>query len=373
MTSTRQKSLKWLTAVMFGAAETPEQRMHLTFLFIAPWGCYFSAVFDAAVGITGTLYVAVLLSIGLAVHALWFQARRSLRPHGMAALFCLLMLFVVLPLSWFDNEGADGPTLLLFLLLAAYALGAIVLRPWQRAALIASFVVVPTVLLITGYRHPTWVPTYADPQQRLLDLGVSYTFSVALLVVLMGGYLRRFENEHRDARDTARRDSLTGLLNHGAFHGILNQYELERPLDSRAILLTYDLDHFKQVNDTYGHAYGDEVLCHFSQLLDETVADYAGVAGRCGGEEFNLFIPYATRDDIVALDSRLREQCLKRPLRHGPVCFSGGAALDSAETFSVDEWLARSDTALYAAKSGGRNRSLFDDGQPMAIMPTDTR
>ncbi|AWN15646.1 diguanylate cyclase (GGDEF domain) with PAS/PAC sensor [Salinisphaera sp. LB1] len=347
--------------------------MHLTFLFFAPWGCYFSAVFNAATGITDTLYVAVLLSIGLVVHALWFRARRTLHTHGMAALFCLLMLFVILPLSWFYNEGADGPTLLFFLLLAAYALGAIVLRPWQRAALIASFVVVPTVLLVTGYRHPAWVPAYAAPQQRLLDLTVSYNFSIVLLLILMGGYFRRFENEHRDARDSARRDSLTGLLNHGAFHGVLDQYELERSPDNSAMLLTYDLDHFKQVNDSYGHAYGDEVLCHFSQLLNETVADYAGVAGRCGGEEFNLFIPYATRDDIVALDSRLRERCMKQPLRHGPICFSGGAALDSAETFSVDEWFARSDTALYAAKSAGRNRSLFDDGQPMAIVSTDRR
>ncbi len=338
--------------------------MHLTFLFFAPWGCYFSAVFNAAAGITDALYVAVLMIVGLLVHALWFQARRSLRTHGMAALFCLLALFVILPMSWFYNEGANGPTLMFFVLLAAYALGAIELRPWQRTALIASFLIVPAVLLITGYRHPTWIPAYADPGQRLLDLTVSYYFSIVLMLILMGGYFRRFESEHRDARDTARRDSLTGLLNHGAFHGVLDQYGLQRcPATERAILLTYDLDHFKQVNDTHGHAYGDEVLRHFSQLLDETVADYEGVAGRCGGEEFNVFIPRATRDDIVALDSRLREQCLRQPLRHGPVCFSGGAAFDSIEAFSVDEWFARSDTALYAAKSGGRNRSLFDDGQ----------
>lgn len=342
--------------------------MHLTFLFFAPWGCYFSAVFNAATGVTGTWYVAALLMVGLLVNALWFQARQSLRTHGMAALFCLLALFVVLPMNWFYNDGPDGPTLMFFLLLAAYALGAIVLRPWQRVALLAGFLLVPTTLLITSHRHPEWTANYADPGQRLLDLTVSYYFSIVLLLILMGGYFRRFESEQRDVRDTAMRDSLTGLLNHGAFHGVLDEYGLERASSTdRAILLTYDLDHFKQVNDSYGHAYGDHVLRHFSHLLNETVAPYGGIAGRCGGEEFNVFIPHATRSQIVALDNRLREQCSGQPLSHGAIRFSGGAAFDSAEVFSVDEWFARSDTALYAAKSDGRNRSLFDDGVAMTI------
>lgn len=342
--------------------------MHLTFLFFAPWGFYFSAVFNAAAGITEVFYATALGLIGLLVNALWFQARQSLRTHGMAALFCLLALFVVLPMSWFYNGGADGPTLMFFVLLAAYALGAIVLRPWQRVALIAGFLIVPTVLTVISHAHPEWVPDYADPGQRLLDLTVSYYFSIVLLLILMGGYFQRFESEHRDVRDIAMRDSLTGLLNHGAFHGVLDQYGLERASScDRGILLTYDLDHFKQVNDSYGHAYGDRVLQHFSRLLNDTVMSYGGVAGRCGGEEFNVFIPRATRSQIVALDSRLREQCMDQPLTHGVICFSGGAAFDSAESFSVDEWLGRSDNALYAAKADGRNRSLFDDGAVIAI------
>ncbi|WP_156962478.1 GGDEF domain-containing protein [Salinisphaera hydrothermalis] len=373
MTSIRQRSLEGFRHLIFGAAETPEQRMHLTFLFFAPWGFYFSAVFNAATGVTDIFYVTALTLVGVLVNALWFHARQSLRTHGMAALFCLLALFVVLPMNWLYNGGADGPTLMFFVLLAAYALGAVVLRPWQRVALIAGFLLVPTMLILATHSRPTWIPGYTDPGQRLLDLTVSYYFSITLLLILMGGYLRRFESEHRDARDTAMRDSLTGLLNHGAFHGVLDQYGIERvSRPDRAILLTYDLDHFKQVNDSYGHAYGDRVLQHFSRLLNETARAYGGVAGRCGGEEFNVFIPRATRSQVVALDNRLREQCMGQPLDHGAICFSGGAAFDSAPSFSVDEWLGRSDSALYAAKADGRNRSLFDDGAMMTI-PSNKR
>lgn len=371
MTSSRPKSAERLIALVHGAAAaTPEQRMHLTFLFFASWGCYFSAAFNALAGITDLLFVAILAAVGLVTSGLWLRARHTQRPHGMAALFCLLILFVLLPLNWFYNQGATGPTLMLFVLLAAYALGAIVLKPWQRFGLIVCFLTVPTALLIAGYRHPEWVPAYAGRKQQLLDLSVTYYITIVMLVILMRGYFRRFENEHRDTRDTARRDSLTGLLNHGAFHEILQQHGQQRQPDSpRAILLLYDLDYFKQVNDRHGHAYGDQVLRHFSRLLGDTAQSYAGISGRLGGEEFSIFLPQGSRADITAIDAALRDHCRSQPLAHGDIRFSGGAAFDNTDPFSVDEWFGRSDRALYQAKSNGRNHLMVDGETPSATTP----
>ncbi|WP_423822403.1 GGDEF domain-containing protein [Salinisphaera sp. SPP-AMP-43] len=345
--------------------------MHLTFLFFASWGCYFSAAFNAVAGITDALFVLILAAVGLVTTGLWLRARHTQRPHGMAALFCLLILFVILPLNWFYNQGATGPTLMLFVLLAAYALGAIVLNPWQRFGLISSFLVVPTMLLFAGYRHPEWIPAYSGPEQRLLDLSVSYYITIAMLVILMRGYFQRFENEHRRTRDTARRDSLTGLLNHGAFHEVLQQYGQQRPPQaSHAILLLYDLDHFKQVNDQHGHAYGDQVLRHFSHLLRAAAERYDGVSGRLGGEEFSIFLPQGSRADVLALDAVLRDHCQDQPLAHGDIRFSGGAAFDNTAPFSVDEWFGRSDRALYQAKHNGRNHLLVD-GEPVPTTTAD--
>jgi diguanylate cyclase (GGDEF)-like protein len=168
---------------------------------------------------------------------------------------------------------------------------------------------------------------------------------------------RLFEQVQRMART----DDLTSTLNRRHFF-VLAQREFararryERPLS--AVML--DIDHFKQVNDTYGHATGDEVLRQVAQRCRSSIRD-VDILGRYGGEEFALLLPDTTLASAKAgLAERLRRTVADEPVitAHGPitVTVSLGVAELQSDTADVDSLLDSADSALYQAKAAGRNR-----------------
>lgn len=156
-------------------------------------------------------------------------------------------------------------------------------------------------------------------------------------------------------------DSLTQLAKRRHF---IRQLEAElarlrRSLISQAALLMFDLDHFKQINDNWGHAVGDQVLRHFAEVLRQHLRKH-DVAGRIGGEEFAVLLSGASLDDALHFAQRIQQALLHAPLRQGeqPIALttSIGVATLSREDGSAEAALTRSDMALYRAKKAGRNR-----------------
>jgi diguanylate cyclase (GGDEF)-like protein len=113
-----------------------------------------------------------------------------------------------------------------------------------------------------------------------------------------------------------------------------------------------DIDHFKRINDTLGHAAGDSVLMHLSTLLQSHVRG-EDVVGRVGGEEFLLLLPDTQSQQAIALAERLR--VLVRAESLGTT-ISIGIALAHSVDESAESVIARADSALYRAKDAGRNR-----------------
>jgi diguanylate cyclase (GGDEF)-like protein len=155
-------------------------------------------------------------------------------------------------------------------------------------------------------------------------------------------------------------DSLTGLPNRRHFMEQL-EYELARikRFGKPASLLMLDLDHFKRVNDTYGHAAGDAVLRHFAELAQTSLREI-DLIGRLGGEEFGVLLPGTTQPGAIELAERLREAVAAAPVMAGehqiPVTVSIGIAEFDPTDPHPDDILARADVALYKAKESGRNR-----------------
>ena len=156
----------------------------------------------------------------------------------------------------------------------------------------------------------------------------------------------------------ATHDPLTGMLNRRA---ILDQLHKElarvgRNCNALAVGIC-DIDHFKQVNDTYGHQAGDELLCGLAQVLSDNLRRYDSV-GRMGGEEFLVITPMKARTDSISLFDRLCMWIAERKIttRRGvlSVTVSIGVAYANAGS-AVDEILEAADTALYRAKDQGRN------------------
>ncbi len=178
-------------------------------------------------------------------------------------------------------------------------------------------------------------------------------------------------------REQAMRDVLTGAWNRRA---ILAAFERElarverRTGDTGLGVVIADVDHFKKVNDTYGHLVGDEVLCEVVQRISQDLRRYDRM-GRIGGEEFVILLPECARKEVELTVERLR-RVIAEPITttEGPlsVTLSFGAALvpDGRRTTAL-QILEAADQALYAAKSGGRNRlCVHDDTLPENPKPT---
>lgn len=182
---------------------------------------------------------------------------------------------------------------------------------------------------------------------------------------------QRLEQRVREATDAlraqkeqaermARIDSLTGLATRRAFveaaHAeVLRAHRFGEPLG----LLMFDLDHFKAINDTYGHAVGDAVLAQFGHDLVTTLRGVDMIA-RLGGEEFVALLPRCGLDEAHAAAERVRAAVEQRQLKHHGhtvrYTVSVGVATLSAQDTDWEALLARADQALYAAKRQGRNQ-----------------
>jgi diguanylate cyclase (GGDEF)-like protein len=165
-------------------------------------------------------------------------------------------------------------------------------------------------------------------------------------------------NEHL-AR-LAKVDTLTDAANRRHFQACLDA-ELARSAryGHECSLVSIDIDHFKEVNDRYGHSGGDEALRHFVQVTRLQLRSQ-DVLGRLGGEEFAVLLPETGMESAIAVAERIRRGVEATPARFGdgqiPLTASFGVACWSATSETADALLQRADKALYAAKAAGRNR-----------------
>ncbi|HEU4781147.1 MAG TPA: GGDEF domain-containing protein [Steroidobacteraceae bacterium] len=181
----------------------------------------------------------------------------------------------------------------------------------------------------------------------------------AIVITLMAFQLSAIRRHRRQLALLANQDSLTGLPNRR------HTYELGKAALEKAaatgIPLTVaviDLDHFKSINDRFGHAGGDKVLQEFARVCRESLRD-SDVLGRWGGEEFLIVMPGATLDVALIALERLRELSLRIEIpsmgKGLQVGLSAGLAAYEANVKALDELIARADAALYKAKHEGRD------------------
>jgi len=157
----------------------------------------------------------------------------------------------------------------------------------------------------------------------------------------------------------AETDGLTGLLNRT--HLLKRAKALLRASPSSVAFFLFDIDHFKQYNDTNGHLPGDELLKSLSALLRENTREEE-LVGRYGGEEFLIVMPNADREQALRASERIRALIAATPFAHGEkqpggcVSVSGGLSVWPIDGDDLETLLKRADEALYAAKRAGRNR-----------------
>jgi diguanylate cyclase (GGDEF)-like protein len=192
----------------------------------------------------------------------------------------------------------------------------------------------------------------------LLALGI-----IVLVVILW----RRSKRHAHTMQLLATKDELTGLKNRRAIMELaMKEWHRSIRFDRDYCCFAIDIDHFKNINDTWGHGTGDAVLKLISSTLESTLRVTDNI-GRIGGEEFLLISIETNIDKAAALAERIRSKVenLKHPHQtDAPVTISIGLAQLEHQT-SLDELIAQADEALYQSKNNGRNRvTIYQSAEP---------
>ncbi len=172
---------------------------------------------------------------------------------------------------------------------------------------------------------------------------------------------RKLEATQVELQQLSRIDRLTGLWNRGYWEERLRE-EFARAGRTReeVTLVMFDIDHFKQINDNFGHAVGDEAIRMVGRMLKACSRD-VDVCGRYGGEEFAVLLPETPVEGAFTFCERLRETIARHVIdtAAGPLQFtiSLGIAAWRDELTETRNWIESADQALYAAKHGGRNQT----------------
>lgn len=214
----------------------------------------------------------------------------------------------------------------------------------------------------------------ADSAAGLLKLLRSDTEEMARASGAIEEQLRQTSDEVQElrkelakARQTAQFDSLTGLRNRGSFDAALKA-AMAKPSSERTgcCLLLLDIDHFKSINDSFGHLVGDRVICFVAKLLKRRLAAKYHVA-RYGGEEFAAILPGVSGSKALDLAEGILKELASSSLQLknrgeslGKVTLSCGIALLGRED-SLEDFIERADRCLYQAKVTGRNRVVTQD------------
>lgn len=334
----------------------------------AGWGLFLVAPRVHDRGVTAVALGLLALSFAL----LWSALEAWLGPRPGKRLMWALVGLVPLVYAWAYPSyplrvGWSNGLLALQMALVCVALAAPAAQASRRWRVLV-FVCMASLAVLTLWRGVLGAFfTAAYPFYRAthpVNVLAALLNHVALALTTLGLLAAWREEAERELRRQAQTDGLTGLANRHTFlerahFALAHAARYGEPLS----VVMIDIDHFKQVNDKFGHAAGDAALRALAQGLRSCLrAD--DLSCRYGGEEFCLLLSRAEAADARRLDERLRAWLAGHARDSGtePVVYSAGVAVRQAGDKSVSDLIQRADAALYQAKAGGRGRMVESPG-----------
>lgn len=315
---------------------------------------------NSQIGILALLGVTTTSTLAI------FAGYRFLQGQWLAAIIdCAIVALIAAPVihAWRSGD-ASGPGAFLCVsnslccVVACYVIGPVAM-PWMylvlmtnfqiagpRQALAANLLLIVAVMLAPG----------------IFDLSIErISAAVVAVLVTVFAWLSavRVSTDHQELEVLASRDALTGLPNRRMMEQVLEDAVARHRDDHRSHgLLIVDIDHFKEVNDTYGHAAGDAAIADLGAILKFEMRKQDQVF-RFGGEEFVVLMEVEGSDDLWVASERLR-QAVRDGLRGpgGRITVSLGGAM-AGEEERWQEWFSLADEALYRAKNNGRDSSVI--------------
>lgn len=263
---------------------------------------------------------------------------------------------LALALSCIAGVWIGGPGALAFPV-PALLWGAVTYGQFGTAALTFLFSMWTMVAIVFGHIID---PLEFDTQYALMSVRIGVAL-IALAPITVASVMVARNELLEQLRQLASHDPLTGVLNRRAFLEACRERQAQRPWRTRpAAVLVLDIDHFKKINDTWGHAVGDQVLATFAGTVRECLRG-VDLLGRFGGEEFVALMCGCNGDEAAGAAERVRAAVAGTVIhldggRSVEVTVSIGIAAADMMPPVLDPLLAAADKALYAAKAAGRDR-----------------
>lgn len=231
-------------------------------------------------------------------------------------------------------------------LVRRYGATAVTVGMTVSSVLFAVLLLVILDLLLKGY-----VPA--------VDLVIVIIIPGIIAPVMTSRFIRLVQELDRaegKLTELARRDALTGVYNRRYFLELaVREFQRSERYGLPLSLILLDVDNFKQINDTYGHAVGDEVLVNLAEILRSSLRGFDTLA-RYGGEEFVIMLPETSLVGAGNVAERIRRSVERAPADFfAELTISAGVSELKQDTAGLDDLLGQADRALYQAKEGGRN------------------
>ena len=311
------------------------------------------------------LVPAALLAIGL----LSFQPRRQPLMLGLLSLAPIISVLSNLYFNFGSPRFAFYAPEIYLNLMWTFAISGLALKRAMATALFS----LAAIMLVTLEHSLT------PGMQRLHLIWILASFSFGLLSAFLLEKAHKHMFLHQDSLAlSASVDSLTGLWNRSrTLHFLIEEVARANRYGTPFSVVLIDIDHFKSVNDTYGHLVGDRLLTSVAGIVGSILRE-GDVLIRYGGEEFLAVLPAAAGEDIRAIGERVRRAVEESSVAEGSQTIRvtvsvGGAAFPNQNVEGEQSLVELADEALYAAKQSGRNRVQIADETARLYSPALAR
>lgn len=318
------------------------------------------------------ILVLVAMPYGLLAHARLFEEAVPLRAIAFVTVFGMSGV-----LAAYLFDASRGAAIITLSLGAALQLGLIAAMIWKKthknSTPLAWFSGLSMVLLAIAFTMRAMLASFGDvlsvtpAANSLPQIGALLMGGIFIAVSSIGFIAMVNERQQRETVDRLRRDGLTGLYTRSAFFERAEEIEAIGQAEGYAVVFV-DLDNFKAVNDTFGHAGGDVTLAHAARLIANSIR-VSDIAVRFGGEEFCILLRGCAEQEAAKFAEGLVAKAARQTVRlldgrTVPYTFSAGYACMHSRSVekrvpeTLERVIERADQALYRAKGQGRNRAL---------------
>lgn len=279
----------------------------------------------------------------LIVYGMIHRYKNNQNRSTIKSIFLIFLCFLYLPSAWLTSPGSYS-AMAFYSVVILFVSIILVNQIWEY---VFPFGTVTIMILLLNYEplRPDQYTLYTDPQLRALDLSINFLVASMVLFIVVYVLNRYFDDEHKRIFNASITDPLTGLYNRRYLYQMLEIIGTDLPYS----LIMMDLNHFKAINDNFGHVEGDKVLKSFANALSQA-SRKNDIAIRYGGDEFILVINDATLEDAKQISNRVIELFEPTCAMYPTVNLSVSFGFANSQLGSIDEIIKTADDLLYQNK-----------------------